>query len=128
MLFRSQTLCGARFYLGAWRQLRAGSANMDTLVALGSTTAFGFSAWALVTRWHGHLYFMEAAAIITLISVGHWLEACMSAHAASALQALLNLSPQTARRLRICSPINNSSFDIHPSTFEPSCLTSAATQ
>jgi Cu+-exporting ATPase len=94
-----QTVCGARFYLGAWRQLRVGSSNMDTLVALGSTTAFGFSAWALFSDWHGHLYFMEAAAIITLISVGHWLEARMSAHAAGALKALLNLAPQTARRL-----------------------------
>ncbi len=94
-----QAVCGARFYVGAWRQLKAGSSNMDTLVALGSTTAFGFSAWALFTGWHGHLYFMEAAAIITLISVGHWLEARMSAHAASSLKALLNLVPQTARRL-----------------------------
>ena len=94
-----QAICGARFYVGAWRQLKVGSSNMDTLVALGSTTAFGFSAWALFTGWHGHLYFMEAAAIITLISVGHWLEARMSAHAASSLKALLNLAPQTARRL-----------------------------
>ena len=94
-----QVVGGARFYIGAWRQLRVGSSNMDTLVALGSTTAFGFSAWALLTGWHGHLYFMEAAAIITLISVGHWLEARMSARAADALKALLNLAPQTARRL-----------------------------
>lgn len=94
-----QLICGARFYLGAWRQLRAGSSNMDTLVALGSTTAFGFSTWALFTGWVGHGYFMEAAAIITLISVGHWLEARMSARAASSLRALLTLTPQQARRL-----------------------------
>ena len=94
-----QAVCGTRFYAGAWRQLKAGSSNMDTLVALGSTTAFGFSTWGLFTGWHGHLYFMEAAAIITLISVGHWLEARMSAHAASSLKALLDLAPQTARRL-----------------------------
>ncbi len=94
-----QVMCGARFYVGAWRQLRVGSSNMDTLVSLGSTTAFGFSTWALLTGWHGHLYFMEAAAIISLISVGHWMEARMSAHAASSLKALLNLAPQTARRL-----------------------------
>jgi Cu+-exporting ATPase len=94
-----QLVCGARFYVGAGRQLKACSSNMDTLVALGSTTAFGFSAWALFTGWRGHLYFMEAAAIITLISVGHWLEARMSARAASSLKALLNLAPQTARRL-----------------------------
>ncbi len=94
-----QFVCGARFYVGAWRQLKAGSSNMDTLVALGSTAAFGFSTWALFTGWHGHLYFMEAASIITLISVGHWLEARMSARATDALKALLQLAPQTARRL-----------------------------
>ncbi len=93
-----QVLCGARFYRGAWNQLRVGSSNMDTLVALGSTTAFGYSVWGLFAGWPGHLYFMEAAAIITLISVGHWLESIVSAKAASSLQALLTLAPATARR------------------------------
>jgi Cu+-exporting ATPase len=72
---------------------------MDTLVALGSTTAFGYSAWALLGGMGGHVYFMEAAAIITLISFGHWLEARVSARAAGALEKLLNLAPQTARRI-----------------------------
>jgi len=123
-----QALCGARFYVGAWRQLKAGSSNMDTLVALGSTTAFGFSAWALFTGWPGHLYFMEAAAIITLISVGHWLEARMSARAAGALKALLDLAPPTARRLRERSQSADSQFAIRNSQFEQSLLTSAATE
>jgi len=74
---------------------------MDTLVALGSTTAFGYSAWALLSGQGGHVYFMEAAAIITLISVGHWIEARVSARASSTLKSLLNLAPQTARRLNI---------------------------
>jgi Cu+-exporting ATPase len=94
-----QVFCGARFYRGAWLQLRAGSANMDTLVALGSTTAFLYSTVALLAGWPGHLYFVEAAAILTLISLGHWLEARASARAASALEALLDLAPPTARRL-----------------------------
>jgi len=94
-----QTFCGAQFYRGAWRQLRVGSSNMDTLVALGSTTAFGYSAWALFVGAGGHLYFMEASAIITLISVGHWIEARVSQRASSTLKALLELAPQTARRL-----------------------------
>jgi Cu+-exporting ATPase len=72
---------------------------MDTLVALGSTTAFGYSAWALLGGVGGHVYFMEAAAIITLISFGHWLEARVSARASGALEKLLNLAPQTARRI-----------------------------
>ncbi len=72
---------------------------MDTLVALGSTTAFGYSAWALLSGFGGHLYFMEAAAIITIISVGHWLEARVGVRASSALRGLLDLAPAVARRL-----------------------------
>jgi len=94
-----QIFAGAKFYRGAWNQLKIGRSNMDTLVALGSTTAFGYSAWALLGGVGGHLYFMEAAAIITLISFGHWLEARVSARASGALENLLNLAPQTARRL-----------------------------
>jgi Cu+-exporting ATPase len=94
-----QVFAGAQFYRGAWRQLKVGSSSMDTLVALGSTTAFGYSAWALLSGHGGHVYFMEAAAIITLISVGHWLETRVSARASDALKSLLHLAPQTARRL-----------------------------
>ena len=93
-----QIFCGARFYEGAWRQLKQGRSNMDTLVALGSTTAFGYSAWALFSGAPGHLYFMESAAIITLISVGHWVESRTVVKAESSLQKLLQLAPATARR------------------------------
>src|ERR1051325_3738938 len=94
-----QIFCGARFYRGAWNQLKTRSSNMDTLVALGSTTAFGYSLWALLAGWHGHTYFMEAAAIITLISLGHWMEAIVGARTARSLRALLNLAPERARKL-----------------------------
>jgi Cu+-exporting ATPase len=94
-----QAFAGARFYRGAWLQLKAGSSNMDTLVALGSTTAFVYSVWALLGSKGGHLYFMEAAAIITLISLGHWIESGVSARASSALRSLLSLAPARARRL-----------------------------
>ena len=93
-----QILAGARFYRGAWGQLKAGRSNMDTLVSLGSTTAFAYSTWALLRGPGGHVYFMEAAAIITLISLGHWLESRASARASSALRQLLNLAPARARR------------------------------
>jgi Cu+-exporting ATPase len=95
-----QVFAGAQFYRGAWKQLKLGRSNMDTLVALGSTTAFAYSVWALFTRQPGHLYFMEAAAIITLVSLGHWIESRVSARASSALQKLLNLAPHTARKLK----------------------------
>ena len=94
-----QVLGGSRFYKGAWSQLRVGQSNMDTLVSLGSTTAFLYSVWGLLAGWHQHLYFMDAAAILTLVSVGHFLEGKASAHAASSLRALLQLAPETARRL-----------------------------
>ena len=93
-----QVICGARFYRGAWNQLKVGSSSMDTLVSLGSTTAFGYSVWVLLRARGEHLFFMEAAVIITLISAGHWLEARMSRRAESSLRALLDLTPQKARR------------------------------
>jgi Cu+-exporting ATPase len=115
-----QIFAGAKFYRGAWNQIKIGNSNMDTLVALGSTTAFGYSAWALLGGLGGHLYFMEAAAIITLISFGHWLEARVSARASGALENLLNLAPQTARRV---------AADVSPrQSIEMRRLTSAATE
>lgn len=96
-----QVFGGAPFYRGAWRQLKIRSSNMDTLVALGSTTAFVYSAWALLTHAGGHLYFMEAAAIITLISVGHWMESRVSVRASSALRELMNLAPSRATRREV---------------------------
>lgn len=93
-----QFVAGARFYRGAWRQLKARSSNMDTLVALGSTTAYGYSIWALFQGLH--VFFMEAAAIITLVSLGHWLESRMSEKAAGSIKKLLALAPEQARRRR----------------------------
>ncbi len=95
-----QVFAGARFYRGAWNQLKVGSSNMDTLVALGSSTAFAYSTWALFSGQGGHLYFMEAAGIITLISVGHWMESRVSARASDALRKLLDLAPPMARRIQ----------------------------
>src|SRR6185369_736649 len=99
-----QIFSGAAFYRGAWRQLKTGSANMDLLVALGSTTAFGYSAWALLSGHGGHLYFMEAAAIISLISLGHYIEARVTEKAGSTLHSLMELTPQTARKVQRPGP------------------------
>ena len=92
-----QIFCGARFYRGAWNQLKVGSSNMDTLVSLGSTTAYAYSLWVLFSGRHEHVYFMEAAGIISLVSIGHFLEARASAKASAAFESLLKLAPQTAR-------------------------------
>ncbi|MSU58925.1 MAG: cation-translocating P-type ATPase [Pedosphaera sp.] len=121
-----QIYAGAQFYRGAWRQLKAGSSNMDTLVALGSTTAFGYSAWALLASRGGHVYFMEAAAIITLISVGHWVEARVSARASGALKSLLQLTPQTARKIQKAESGKRKAeaglFDVRKLSFSDSAL------
>src|SRR5262249_42894752 len=61
-------------------------------------TAFVYSAWALLAGTDAHLYFLEAAAIITLVSLGHWMEARATALASSSLKALMNLAPLVARR------------------------------
>lgn len=89
---------GRHFVAGALRQFKVRSANMDTLVCLGAGTAYFYSAAELLRGGHGHLYFMEAAAIVTLISLGHWIEARVGARASAALRALLQLAPATARR------------------------------
>lgn len=89
---------GLRFYRGAWQQAKMGQSNMDTLVALGSTAAFGLSVYGLIFPHHlHHLYFVEAAAIISLISVGHWIEARVSGKASQAVRNLMNLAPLQAR-------------------------------
>lgn len=94
-----QIWAGRPFYQGAWRQLKQGRSNMDTLVALGSTTAFLYSVFGLFAGWPGHLFFMDAAAIISLVSLGHHLEAKASAQAGASLRALFQLAPPTARRV-----------------------------
>ena len=90
---------GARFYRAAWGALRAGTGNMDLLVALGTTAAFGLSV-ALWWRGEPHLYFESAAVVITLVLFGKWLEARAKRKTLAALDALRALWPQTARRLR----------------------------
>ncbi len=95
-----QIFCGAKFYKGAWQQLKSGRSNMDTLVALGSTAAFGLSVCELLSGAGEHLFFMEAAAIITLISIGHWLEALASSRAEKSMRSLFRLAPATAHRLQ----------------------------
>jgi P-type Cu+ transporter len=117
-----QIFAGAPFYRGAWNQLKAGHSNMDTLVVLGSTTAFAYSTWALFSGSRQHTFFLEAASIITLISVGHWIESRVGARASDALRALLNLAPQTARRIqpgRAGEPLNQKSGPLDLRNFKP---------
>ncbi|MDC0262596.1 cation-translocating P-type ATPase [bacterium] len=99
-LFASLILfvAGSRFYRGAWRQLKKGRSNMDTLVSIGASSAYLFSVWGWISGKMVHLYFMETVGILTLISLGHWMEAKVSAKASSTLKSLMQLAPQRARR------------------------------
>ncbi len=90
---------GARFYRAAWHALRARAGNMDLLVALGTSAAFGLSVW-LMLRAPGHaphLYFEAAAVIITLVRFGKWLEARAKRQTTDAIRALNALRPDRAR-------------------------------
>ncbi len=88
---------GKRFYVGAWNALRGGGANMDVLVALGTSMAYGYSlVVTLLGLHHHHVYFEASAAIITLILMGKLLEARAKARTQAALEALIRLQPQTA--------------------------------
>ena len=87
---------GLRFYRGAWKALRGGTANMDVLVALGTSVAYLFSAVALFTGFSHHLYFEAAAVVITLVLLGKYLEARAKAKAARSLEALIRLQPSKA--------------------------------
>ncbi len=95
-----QFAIGRRFYMGAWKSLRGGSANMDVLVALGTSAAFFYSLVLLVRYGagaEGHLYFAGAAVIITLVLLGKILETRAKRGASSAIAELAALRPETAR-------------------------------
>lgn len=103
--------CGARFYKGAFASLKSGSANMDVLVALGTTIAFLFSLWITflpVIRgdWSSHEsiainngmpYFETCAMLITFVLLGKILEARAKGATNQAIESLMNLAPPTAR-------------------------------
>ena len=89
---------GARFYKGAWHSLRGGAANMDVLVALGTTMAWLLSAVVtLMGLIHQHVYFEASAAVITLVLLGKLLEANAKGRTSSAIEQLIQLQPRTAR-------------------------------
>jgi len=89
---------GKRFYVGAWHALRGGGANMDVLVALGTTMAWLLSAVVTIFGLHQqHVYFEAGAAVITLVLLGKLLEARAKSKTSAAVEALIKLQPRTAR-------------------------------
>jgi Cu+-exporting ATPase len=92
-----QFYTGWDYYVGGFKSLRSKSANMDVLVALGSSVAYLYSIAVTVGLLGGHVYFETSAAIITLIKVGKLLEARAKGKTSEAIKALMGLQPKTAR-------------------------------
>ena len=88
---------GRRFYIGGWHALRSGGANMDVLVALGTSMAYFFSAVVTLLALNQHVYFEASAAIITLVLLGKIMEARAKGKTSDAIEALIKLQPKTAR-------------------------------
>jgi Cu+-exporting ATPase len=96
-----QFYVGWDFYVGGYKSLRAGSANMDVLVAMGSSAAYFYSvAVLLFPGIGGHVYFETSAMIITLIKLGKVLEARAKGRTSEAIKKLMGLRSKTARVIR----------------------------
>ncbi|MFQ3231781.1 MAG: Cu+-exporting ATPase, partial [Reinekea sp.] len=93
-----QFVIGWRFYVGAYFSLKNGSANMDVLVALGTTTAFLYSLYLWLFTPSMHLYFEAAAVVITLVVLGKWLEERAKNLTGDAIRQLMRLQPASANK------------------------------
>ena len=97
-----QFIFGARFYIAAWKAVRAGAGNMDLLVAIGTSAGYGLSMYEWLTAPAGsmpHLYFEASAVVIALVLLGKYLESRAKRQTASAIRALEALRPERAIRV-----------------------------
>jgi len=97
-----QFVLGARFYRAGWHALKAGSGNMELLVAIGTTAGWALSTWLWWRADAGemvHLYYEGSAVVITLVLLGKWLEARAKRQTTEAIRALQALRPERARLL-----------------------------
>lgn len=101
-----QFYMGARFYKSAWKALKARTGNMELLVAIGTSAAYGLSLYLILKNLEHldhhppHLYFEGSAVIITLVLLGKYLEARAKQQTSSAIKALQELQPTTAKVIR----------------------------
>ena len=95
-----QFYVGWQYYVGAYKSLRNGSANMDVLIAMGSSVAYIYSIFITIGTLPGHVYFETAAVIITLIRLGKFLEARAKGRTSEAIKKLMGLRAKTARVIR----------------------------
>ncbi|MBT4524391.1 MAG: cation-translocating P-type ATPase, partial [Phycisphaerae bacterium] len=98
----SMILVGGGFFSSAIGAAKRFKTNMDTLITIGASSAYFFSLFIFISeKIFGYdlgypMYFMEAAALLAIISIGHWLEATSTAKAGSAIRELLKMQPDTA--------------------------------
>jgi Cu+-exporting ATPase len=95
-----QFYVGWQYYVGAYKSLRNRSANMDVLIAMGSSVAYLYSILVMLALFPGHVYFETAAVIITLIRLGKFLEARAKGRTSEAIKKLMGLRAKTARVVR----------------------------
>jgi Cu+-exporting ATPase len=95
-----QFYVGWQYYVGAYKSLRNGAANMDVLIAMGSSVAYIYSIFAMLGFFPGHLYFETSATIITLIRLGKFLEARAKGRTSDAIKKLMGLRAKNARIVR----------------------------
>ncbi|WP_122269959.1 heavy metal translocating P-type ATPase [Pseudomonas savastanoi] len=97
-----QFVLGARFYVAAWKAVRAGAGNIDLLVAIGTSAGYGLSVYQWLSAAPGttpHLYFEASAVVIALVLLGKYLESRAKRQTASAIRALEALRPERALRV-----------------------------
>jgi P-type Cu+ transporter len=117
-----QFIIGGQFYVGAYKALKNKSANMDVLVALGTSAAYFYSLYQTIrsigmTSMPGHmveLYYETSAILITLILLGKLFEALAKGRSSEAIKKLMNLQAKTATLLRGEQEVNVPIEDVHP--------------
>jgi Cu+-exporting ATPase len=95
-----QFIVGARFYRGMWGALKNKTANMDTLIATGTSAAYFYSLWVLLFDPLSHQYFETSTILITFVILGKYLEAAAKGRTSDAIKKLMELSPKIAAVLR----------------------------
>ncbi len=112
-----QAILGRQYYVNSVTALRSGSATMDVLIALGSSSAYLLSLYNLLrgaADVHAHLYFDSAAMILTLITLGRWLEARARGRTSAAIRALMELAPDEATIIRDGQELRVPATEVQP--------------
>ena len=112
-----QFYVGWQYYVGAYKALRNGSANMDVLIAMGSSAAYFYSLPIVLGFISGHVYLETAAVIITLIKLGKYLEAQAKGRTSEAIKKLMGLRAKAARVIRDGQEMDVSLEDVHVGDF-----------